>query len=516
MKSWEDLSIRQKLVGSAVSCIVVLTAVSVSTAYFVISRTENELAFKESHMNQDYIQSRFDMIRGQAAATAALAAQRPEVVQAIKNRNGDILRKLGNEIVHKNGSKLFVTFVDKQAVVIARNYSQKAGDVLQARAVDQALRGEAVVGVDEGSLVKVSLRAASPIWADKEVIGAVTTGFNLSEDNSFVDDIKKRTNVECTIFHGDTMTTTTLMRGDKRAVGTKADNPEILNRVLRNGEDFHTVIPLMGTVYDAIYSPLKAMDGKIIGMILNATPRAQVQKTSRKVLWSIVFAVSIAGLLMVGATLYVSASMTRPLKSTVTALGEITEGDLTARIDVSSRDEIGQMSGHINRFAETLHNTIVKVAESSTQVSKAAAVLDSAAHGMKGRAERVVAEVNSVAAASQELSMASSEIAQKCAYAAKSAEEANASVKGGETIIEETLGAMNLIQTRTKDSARLIEELGKRSSRIVQVIDLINDIADQTNLLALNAAIEAARVGEHGRGFAVVANEVKKLAERTA
>jgi methyl-accepting chemotaxis protein len=208
--------------------------------------------------------------------------------------------------------------------------------------------------------------------------------------------------------------------------------------------------------------------------------------------------------------------MTRPLKSTVTALGEITEGDLTARIDVSSRDEIGQMSGHINRFAETLHNTIVKVAESSTQVSKAAAVLDSAAHGMKGRAERVVAEVNSVAAASQELSMASSEIAQKCAYAAKSAEEANASVKGGETIIEETLGAMNLIQTRTKDSARLIEELGKRSSRIVQVIDLINDIADQTNLLALNAAIEAARVGEHGRGFAVVANEVKKLAERTA
>lgn len=515
MKSWRDLSIKQKLVGSTVGCIVALTAVSLSTAYFIVSKTENELAFKESRMNQDFIRSRFDMIRGQAAAAAAIAAQRPEVVEAIKNRNGDILRKLGNEIVQKDGGRLFMTFVDKRSVVIARNYSEKAGDVLHARAVDQALRGEPAAGVDEGSLVKVCVRAASPVWAGNEVIGAITTGFNLSQDNGFVDDIKRLTDVECAVFHGDTMTTTTLMKGGKRTSGMKVDNPEVLNKVLHDGEDFHTVIPLMGTVYDAVYSPLKAMDGKIIGMLLNATPRAHVQKTSRKVLWSIVFAVGIAGLLMVGATFYVSASMTRPLRNTVAALAEITKGDLTAKIDVSSRDEIGEMSSHINTVVDTLHDTIVKVAESSTQVSEAAVVLDGAAHGMKGRAERVVVEVNSVAAASQEMSMTSSEIAQKCAYAAKSADNANASVKGGEMVIEETLGAMNRIQERTKDSASRMEELGKRSSKIHQVIDLINDIADQTNLLALNAAIEAARAGEHGRGFAVVADEVRKLAERT-
>jgi len=515
MKSWHDLSIRQKLVGSTISCIAVITGTALLTAYLIISKTENELASKQSHMNTDFIQSQINAMRGQVAAVAALAAQRPDVVEAIRNRNSDYLRKVGNEIIQKEGANLFVTFVDKQGVVIARNYSEKAGDTLRAIAVEKALKGEGSVGIDEGSLIKVSLRAGAPIWAGKEVIGAVNTGFNLLEENKFVDEIKRRTNVECTIFHGDTRLTTTLMKDGNRAVGTKMDNPEVLDRVLKRGEQFHTVISLMGTRYDAEYSPLKAMDGRIIGMLFNGTPRAQIEKTSRQVLWYIVLSVGLVGILMIGASFYVSTSMTRPLKRTMDTVGMISKGDLTARIDVASGDEIGEMGRHINGLVETLHDAIVKVASSSTQVSEEAALLEAGAQGMKGGAEQVATQVDLVATASEEMSVNSSEIAQKCTRVAKSSQDANTSAIGGEAIIGETMAVMNRIQVRAKNSAEIIENLGKRSSKIGQVIDLINDIADQTNLLALNAAIEAARAGEHGRGFAVVADEVKKLAERT-
>lgn len=218
----------------------------------------------------------------------------------------------------------------------------------------------------------------------------------------------------------------------------------------------------------------------------------------------------------IGSVFVSKNKLLKPLSNFMDSIGLISRGDLTLNMEVSSKDEIGLLGANMNEMTGNLKQTIQRLSSTTYQMASASEEFSATANDLNKNSHEQSLQIEQVASAMTEISQTIMDVAKNASNAVSASKDASSIALKGKKSVENTVNSMVEIAETIKETASTIEELGKGSNEIGNIIRVIDDIADQTNLLALNAAIEAARAGEQGRGFAVVADEVRKLAERSS
>lgn len=357
--------------------------------------------------------------------------------------------------------------------------------------------------------------------------------YNLNSNNQTIDDFKKKTNVDVTVFWKKTrMVTSAIDKDGKRVTGTAIPD-SVYDKVMQDGKYFSDNVDIEGTEYYGYYEALKNADGSSQAIIFTGMPSSDVKAIYKKRLVNTTVFMIIITLMACALLAVVITFIVKAITKVIGHLDEVADGKMDFKISeklLQRSDEIGNIARSVHTLIGGLASIVVNIHHSTGElaefkddfqkkfetinnsISNVNVAVDEIANGATSQAD----ETQKVSSQINDMGDAITKTSQNVDSLTQSTEQMKEHNEQLDTTIQELME----ISDRNKESLAAVynqtNETNQSVMHIGNAVDMITDIAGQTNLLSLNASIEAARAGEYGKGFAVVADQIRQLADQSA